>query len=658
MQSIEELKDQVYHLQKEVEKLNTQIKTGDYGISWIDVPEAFDKESENKIPILKEVHEKAVVTDNKKTTHIFIEGDNYHALHCLNYTHHGDIDIIYIDPPYNTGKDGFTYKDARFLESYPDGSTLPANHPLRHSCWLSFMWKRLSLAYELLSDDGIIFLSIGDDEQANLKMLCDKVFGEENFIETYIWNSIARPDNSSPLLRRNAEFVLCYAKNKSNILAFNGVVSDTSGMPSLTKSKEKISTIEFPAYSVHTTLPDGTYKAGLKDNGSNPQWELVEDVVVKNGFFITPLKLSGHTYWTTKKKIESELNSGTEIWIKTEAFVPYYKKAKDSINRPTKILPAEFVKEGIYANNELLDIFGTKVFSNPKPSTLIGFLINFLDKKDGKVLDFFAGSGTTLQGVMNLNEADGGTRQCILVQMADTTFEVKDGVNVPKKGYEGPFNAGYKTVADIAYERGKRLINGYISHTVQKDVLYRKVINLRSLKKGQDILSEAEDIKQQATGNYSSVKIALEGNELVVYGENKKNTAIPGIKDNLKYYRADFVGKHQPREATDEDKEILAREAGCLLALAQNTLYEIAITHYYQFFTDNKGHTTAIYFQENYSKFEEFRDKVHEFKGNVTVYIFSWSNAEEFQQEFDDMKTVEIKPIPQPTLDIYRSINV
>ena len=309
MQSTEELKDQVYKLQKEVDKLNSQIKSIDYGISWIDVPEAFDKESENKIPILKEVIEKTVVSDKKKTTHIFIEGDNYHALHCLNYTHHGDIDIIYIDPPYNTGKDGFTYKDARFLESYPDGSALPPNHPLRHSCWLSFMWKRICLAYELLSNEGIIFLSIGDDEQANLKMLCDKVFGEENFIETYVWNSIARPDNSSPLLRRNAEFVLCYAKNKSKILAFNGVISETSGMPSLTKSKEKISTIVFPANSVHTTLPDGTYKAGLKENGSYPQWELVEDAVVKKGKFITPLKLRGHSYWTTKKKIEDELSS-------------------------------------------------------------------------------------------------------------------------------------------------------------------------------------------------------------------------------------------------------------------------------------------------------------------------------------------------------------
>jgi len=118
---------------------------------------------------LTEVKEKAIKNKDGKPTHILIEGDNYHSLTCLNYTHKNKIDLIYIDPPYNTGSDGFRYKDKRVLDKYPDGSEVPKDHPLRHSYWLSFMSKRLELAKDLLSDSGLIFISIDDNELAQLK---------------------------------------------------------------------------------------------------------------------------------------------------------------------------------------------------------------------------------------------------------------------------------------------------------------------------------------------------------------------------------------------------------------------------------------------------------------------------------------------------------
>ena len=301
------------------------------------------------------------------------------------------------------------------------------------------MDKRLRIAKELLSKTGVIFISIGDDEEVNLQLLCKQIFHEANYIETYLWISTTRPDNSSPIYRRNAEFVLCIAKNKPSIPYFNGVISSTSGMPSLSKTKEKIKTITFPANSVHTNLSDGIYHAGIKENGRNPKWELLNDVEAKDGLFITPVSVKGHSYWATDKKIKEELAAGTEIWIKSETFVPYYKKAKESINRPTKILPVEYTKDGIYANTELNDgIFDHKVFNNPKPSTLISFLINFIDKKNIRVLDFFAGSGTTLHATMALNNEDGGHRQCILV----TNNE--NGI-----------------CENVTYERNKRVIKGY-----------------------------------------------------------------------------------------------------------------------------------------------------------------------------------------------------
>lgn len=221
-QEKEQMQLRIRELEKEVEKLRAEVKRDSeqkYGLRWIDVPEAFDKESENRIPILTEVKEKAIKNDDGKPTHILIEGDNYHALTCLNYTHKGKIDVIYIDPPYNTGKE-FVYKDKRILETFPDGQTIDSDHPLRHSAWLSFMSKRLELAKNLLSDRGVIFISIDDNEQANLKLLCDQVFGEEKLISNIIWRKQGGGKSDSKYIANNCEYILCY--KKKDIERFNG----------------------------------------------------------------------------------------------------------------------------------------------------------------------------------------------------------------------------------------------------------------------------------------------------------------------------------------------------------------------------------------------------------------------------------------------------
>jgi len=176
----QELLNEIDRLQKQLEIANNLVKKAKYGLVWMDVPEAFEDDSENQMPVLEEVKEKAIINDDGKPTHILIEGDNYHALTCLNYTHKEKIDLIYIDPPYNTGKDGFTYKDKRIIDKFPDGSPIPKDHPLRHSYWLSFMYKRLDIAKWLLKDTGKIIISIDDNELSNLILLCSEVFGSSN----------------------------------------------------------------------------------------------------------------------------------------------------------------------------------------------------------------------------------------------------------------------------------------------------------------------------------------------------------------------------------------------------------------------------------------------------------------------------------------------
>ena len=204
-------------LEKQVLRLQTELKKNSetqYGLRWMDVPEAFETEAENAIPTLEEVPDKAISNDDGKPTHILIEGDNFHALTCLNYTHKGQIDVIYIDPPYNTEDGEFVYKDKRILDKYPDGTSVPKDHPLRHSYWLSFMHKRLELAKNLLSEDGVIFLSIDDNEQANLKLLCNQVFGEKNLVATFC---VIRAEGGgmAKQIIKGHDYCFVYAKNLS-----------------------------------------------------------------------------------------------------------------------------------------------------------------------------------------------------------------------------------------------------------------------------------------------------------------------------------------------------------------------------------------------------------------------------------------------------------
>ena len=597
-QSTADLQIRIRELEKEIARLHGQIKEQRYGLTWLDVPEAFETESENKIPILEEVKEKAIdaagrdalnASANNTPPHIIIEGDNYHALTCLNYTHRGKIDVIYIDPPYNTGNDGFTYKDKRFLKEFPDGSPVPKEHPLRHSYWLSFMSKRLELAKNLLSDKGVIFISIDDNEQANLKLLCDKVFGEENMVCNLIWKSKSGGANDASSIASDHEYVLCYAKKTSSLVIYNDIEAtvstqynkeDENGKYALDRlDKQSLgyqASLDFPIIG-----PDGKeYKVEHKDpKNKKARWRWGKDTV---------------------KERYDEL-----VFIYPYVYTKNYEK-KDG-QKPRTILFDERFGRTRTGSTDLKNVIGNQsLFAYPKPISLLKYLFTITTNSNlhSTILDFFAGSGTTLHATMKLNAEDGGHRQCILVQQ-------REGDN--------------NICENVTYERNRRVMCGYT---------------------------------------------------------NAKGEQVEGLGGRLKYYRTAFVGKHASHNAIDADRVELSRKAGYLLALGENTLEEIAHTDTYQIFADIRRDDvnivsesnslascyTAIFFTENYAKLPEFVAEIEKLQSlketlnvlsipKINVYIFCWGTPDIFESEFDDLRGIALKAIPQPILDVYKSIN-
>lgn len=581
-ETLDDLKVRIRELEKEVERWKSQVKSVRYGLNWMDVPEAFDKDSEDKIPILEEVAEKAVDADGPlagRPPHVIIEGDNYHALTCLNYTHRGKIDVIYIDPPYNTGSDGFTYKDKRFLTEFPDGQKVPKEHPLRHSYWLSFMEKRLNLAKNLLSDKGVIFISIDDNEQANLKLLCDKVFGEGNFVANLIWQKKFSPQNDAKWFSDNHDFIICVAKDKTN------------WHPNLlARGKESLS-----RYSNPDNDPRGVWSStDLAVKTYTKEYDY--PITTPSGKVVSPT--NGRCWMTSQERMQ-KLIEDNRIWFgKKGNNMPRYKTFLSEVQQgivPLTIWLHEEVGHNQSAKQELKKIFSDThlPFETPKPTTLLERIIQISTNQNQKsvILDFFAGSGTTLHATLNLNKEDDGNRQCILVQQAEGENNICE---------------------NVTYERNRRVMCGYT---------------------------------------------------------NAKGESVDGLGGSLKYYKTGFVGKHQSKNANDADKVELAEKAGCLIALAENTLEAIKVPKaakgFWQIYSDNaekKKRYTCIYHNGDYGKVSDFVAKIDELratdkKSKFTVYVFSWNSPDFFENEFDDLKNIEIKAIPKPILEIYKALN-
>lgn len=384
--------------------------------------------------------------ENCDSKNIYISGDNLDALQHLVKSYGGKVKVIYIDPPYNTGSDGFVYNDrfnftADELAKRLDVSRERAERILSmtrrgsasHAAWLTFMLPRLSFARNLLTDDGVIFISIDDNEQANLKKLCDEVFGEECFVAQFIWEKRKTRENRSSISIRH-DYVLCYVKDIE-------LLEDSLGLEIMTKAA-------LSRYKNPDNDPKGPWTSvpAIAQAGHGTKSQFYTFVAPNGKSYNLP---SGSCWRMTLEKM-NEAVAQNKIWFGSDGNgVPRIKKylseGKQGLT-PESIISSEKGGTNDSAKREIVELFnGKAVFETPKPVELIRHILSMTLGENVTVLDFFGGSSTTAHAVMQKNAEDGDNRKFILVQLPE---ECKPDSEAAK--------AGYKTIDEVGMERIKR----------------------------------------------------------------------------------------------------------------------------------------------------------------------------------------------------------
>src|SRR5690554_1182982 len=426
------------------QELNHEVVEGAkerYRLEWPGKKEAIVTANLPTTKTLRPVREDSV--DFDITENIYIEGDNLEVLKILQESYLGKINMIYIDPPYNTGKD-FVYKD-NFTQDSADykeetdqtdeyGNRLVANPETAgryHSDWLSMMYPRLKLARNLLTDDGVIFMSIDDNEVHNLHKIGDEIFGESNFIEIFSWAKTETPANLSKKSKKVVEYILCYQKSK-NDSKFTGLKKTSQSSNGLLNQTNSIGTLIFPENVVVTNIPNGIITKGVYGTDSY-EVELLEDTIVSEGYFIKPVILKAKFKWS-QNYLDKEILNGTIIKIPTIRLSPSYQKLEYDAEVPLNLINTKVnVGTNENAGVHLTSLMGQKVFDFPKPVSLLKYLIKFNDG-NGIYLDFFSGSAPLAEAIMELNsEEDVFTKRKYICVQIPENIELMAGDNQEQK---------------------------------------------------------------------------------------------------------------------------------------------------------------------------------------------------------------------------------
>lgn len=550
-------KEELLHELKELKKRKK------FGLVWEDGPEEVAELCKRYLPVLTEDVEKKIETSPGEPANVLIEGDNYHALSVLNYTHRKKIDVIYIDPPYNTGNSSWKYNN-RYVEE---------EDRYKHSKWLSFMSKRLRLAKRLLSDKGVICVTIDDNEMHRLWCLMEEVFGPENHLGTIAIRINPGGRKSKRKVALQHEYAIFFSKNPSTRVAPVPVLPDQ-------KSHSYKQAEDGTWYEERNLRKEGQDSLAKPDakryypiyfNPKTGQISSIKKLPVE----ILPIDTQGQKrIWRRDQAVIDELYEQGDISARETKFgYQVYFKFKGGLKGET---PKSMWDDTKYSASEhgtrMLDkILGQGgAFQFPKSPYAVEDCIRVgTDKKDALILDFFAGSGTTAQAVLEMNQQDGGTRKFILC----TNNE--NGI-----------------CEEVCYPRVKNVMEGY---------------------------------------------------------ENG-NGPMEGLGGNLRYYKTDFVDQVK----TDQDKRNLVARSTEMLCLAEGTFEEAFKKDGEMGIYENGGKVTAILYDED--AVSDFKKVVAKIKKPIVVYVFSYDHTYE-ENDFKDVGgLIEVKPIPEVILNIYRKI--
>ena len=544
--------------------------TKEYGLVWDKERELEDVvvECENKTPYLKYVKEKSVKEKGNSQNNILIEGDNYASLLALNQTHRGKVDVVYIDPPYNTGARDWKYNNDFVLKE----------DNYKHSKWLSMMEKRLLLAKDLLSEKGFICLAIDHYELFYLGCLCDSIFGEENRcgVVTVVHHPASRTNET--YFATNNEFILVYAKGELSLL--KNFPIDSKTIKSFNLQDEK------GFYNLTNFMRSGEgMNARRKDRPKQFYPIYVSECLSKitlekfdNSYEVYPVYNDIEWVWRYSRDGFSKLINANEIIAKNNNNrISLYKKRRLEEHKGHKARTTwvDNRYNATYHGAILLKtILKSKKFDYPKSLYAVLDFLKITSQKDSVILDFFAGSGTTGHATLQLNKEDKGKRKFILCTNNENNI-----------------------CEEVTYERIKKVIQGY---------------------------------KKNGNGEF-----------------------IEGLGGRLEYYKIDFINKINVNSITENDKFRISRKIGVLLGLKEDCLDEVEFSKgRYQIFKNDKGKFTGIYFEENFDKMEEFREKLKGKKG--VFYSYSGGMKKEYLMDGKEFERIRLVKIPTEFLNVYK----
>ena len=429
-----------------------------YQFTWPDKRAAVRLANTPTTMTLRPCREESVDFDN--TQNLYIEGDNLDVLKVLRETYLGKVKMIYIDPPYNTGND-FVYNDdfgkykAKFEETSglfdEDGNQTidpmqrnTESNGRFHTDWLNMIYPRLKVARDLLTEDGVIFISIDDNEVENLRKLCDEVFGEQNFVTQYVWEKKKKPSFLNANIGTKTEYIVCYSKNRFMLGALSVDTTEEGKKYPLNNAGNSISVLTFPPRSVMFNINDGMVEKQNMSEG-NIITELLNDLIIRNGLNENEFKLKGEWRYS-QQRVNEIISNGETLIISKIPFRPNHIKKGGEIKKMHNLLTIAHYNIGTNedATSEQISLLGKDYFDYAKPSSLIQLLIKAVsyNDRDSVIMDFFSGSATTAHAVMKLNAEDGGNRKFIMVQLPEKTDEKSEA-----------YKAGYKNICEIGKER-------------------------------------------------------------------------------------------------------------------------------------------------------------------------------------------------------------